>query len=329
METMKLTFVNVGYGEAIVAECPDEKCRDGRFVMVIDGGSGEAGEYADRASGRQTLLEYLESTDIRQIDCMVNTHIHEDHICGLLPVAERYAPAELWQTLPVDFFQRNMHILDDSQARNDSQRKFMRALNDYQRLCDLVVRRGGAVRCLQAGQTLRLCQGLSCQVLAPSPQSADELESRCCDQFAERDIEAFFKKLDALDARMNNFSMILRLDYGGTGALLPGDTNRAGYGQIDPAALRADLFKIGHHGQKDGADAALLDAVRPRAVVCCASSDRRYNSAHPDALALVRSAGAELYFSDRPQVPGFTDGVPPHGAVRFSMGNGTICAEYL
>ena len=74
---------------------------------------------------------------------------------------------------------------------------------------------------------------------------------------------------------------------------------------------------------------ALLDAVRPRAVVCCASSDRRYNSAHPDALALVRSAGAELYFSDRPQVPGFTDGVPPHGAVRFSMGNGTICAEYL
>ena len=67
---MKLTFVNVGYGEAIVAECPDEKCRDGRFVMVIDGGSGEAGEYADRASGRQTLLEYLESTDIRQIDCM-------------------------------------------------------------------------------------------------------------------------------------------------------------------------------------------------------------------------------------------------------------------
>ena len=235
----------------------------------------------------------------------------------------------MWQTLPVDFFQRNMHILDDSQARNDSQRKFMRALNDYQRLCDLVVRRGGTVRCLQAGQTLRLCQGLSCQVLAPSAQSADELESRCCDQFAERDIEAFFKKLDALDARMNNFSMILRLDYGGTGALLPGDTNRAGYGQIDPAALRADLFKIGHHGQKDGADAALLTAVRPRAVVCCASSDRRYNSAHPDALALVRSAGAELYFSDRPQVPGFTDGVPPHGAVRFSMGNGTICAEYL
>ena len=111
--------------------------------------------------------------------------------------------------------------------------------------------------------------------------------------------------------------------------LLPGDTNCLGYDGIAEEELRAHLFKVGHHGQRDGAKAQQLRAIAPTAVVCCASSDRRYNSAHPDALALVRSAGAELYFSDRPQVPGFTDGVPPHGAVRFSMGNGTICAEYL
>ena len=330
MKTCDLTFVNVGYGEAIVVECPDAGCRDGRFVMVIDGGSGEAEEYADRSSGRQTLLEYLESSRIGHIDCMVSTHIHEDHICGLLPAAERFAPAELWQTLPVDFFQRSMHILDDSQAKTPSEEKFMRALNDYQKLCDLVCRQGGSMRCLHAGETISPCAGLSCRVLAPSVESADELESRCHDQFAERDIAAFFKKLDALDARMNNFSLVLRLDYGKTSVLLPGDTNRVGYDQIDPAALRADLFKIGHHGQKDGADAALLDAIRPQGVVCCASSDRRYNSAHPDALALVRDAGAHLYFSDRPQVPGFTDDVPPHGAVQFSIvGDGTFSAEYL
>lgn len=329
MEKMKLTFVNVGYGEAMVLECPDESRPDGRFVMVIDGGSGEADEYADRSSGRWTLLEYLDFSKVGHIDCMVNTHIHEDHTCGLLPAAERYAPAELWQTLPVDFFRRSMHILDDRQARTASEGKFMRALNDYQRLCELVLEHGGTVRCLQEGQTIQLCEGLSCQVLAPSAQSADELESRCHDQFAERDGEAFFKKLDALDARMNNFSLILRLDYRGTRILLPGDTNRAGYGQIDPAVLRADLFKIGHHGQKDGADAALLEAVRPKAVVCCASSDRRYNSAHPDTLALVRDAGAELYFSDQPQVPGFTDDLAPHGAVRFIVGDGALSAEYL
>ena len=144
---MKLTFVNVGYGEAMVLECPDESRPDGRFVMVIDGGSGEADEYADRSSGRWTLLEYLDSSKVGHIDCMVNTHIHEDHTCGLLPAAERYAPAELWQTLPVDFFRRSMHILDDRQARPASEGKFMRALNDYQRLCELVLEHGGTVRC--------------------------------------------------------------------------------------------------------------------------------------------------------------------------------------
>ena len=39
---MKVTFVNVGYGEAILLECPDPARPGGAFVMVIDGGSGEA-----------------------------------------------------------------------------------------------------------------------------------------------------------------------------------------------------------------------------------------------------------------------------------------------
>ena len=50
MEELKLTFVNVGYGEAALLECPDPAFPGGTFVMVIDGGSGEAGEYADRPS---------------------------------------------------------------------------------------------------------------------------------------------------------------------------------------------------------------------------------------------------------------------------------------
>ena len=45
-------------------------------------------------------------------------------------------------------------------------------------------------------------------------------------------VPEFREKLDALDASMNNFSLILRLTFGKTRILLPGDTNRAGYGGI-------------------------------------------------------------------------------------------------
>ena len=44
MEELKLTFVNVGYGEAALLECPDPAFPGGTFVMVIDGGSAEAEE---------------------------------------------------------------------------------------------------------------------------------------------------------------------------------------------------------------------------------------------------------------------------------------------
>lgn len=102
---------------------------------------------------------------------------------------------------------------------------------------------------------------------------------------------------------MNNYSLILRLNYRDTRILLPGDTNVTGYDGIDPADLRADLFKVGHHGQKDGVDEALAELIRPTAVVCCASSDRRYNSAHPDTMKLLADHGAALYFPTVPRSP--------------------------
>ena len=138
----------------------------------------------------------------------------------------------------------------------------------------------------------------------------------------------FLQRLDALDARMNNYSLILRLNYRGTRILLPGDTNVTGYDGIDPADLRADLFKVGHHGQKDGVDEALAELIRPTAVVCCASSDRRYNSAHPDTMKLLADHGAALYFSDCPPVPSMQ--IQPHEALRFTVGpNGALDVRYL
>lgn len=327
MEHMKLTFVNVGYGEAILLECPDPRFADGVFVMVIDGGSGEAEEFSDRSTGRLPLAEYLRSFGPGHIDLMVSTHIHEDHICGLLSAARDFVPAALWQTLPEDSASQ-MHPLDVSLAQNNSQDKFLRALNDYQSLCSLLAQHGSPILALRAGDTFELCQGLTCQVLAPSSNKTCELAARCRDLFDEVEPEGFLKKLSALDGCMNNYSLMLLLDYQGTRILLPGDTNHLGYEDVDSASLDADLFKVGHHGQKDGASEALLAAIRPKTVVCCASSDRRYNSAHPDMLRMITENGAALYFSDCPQLPGLD--LPPHRALTFTVGAaGVLSAQYI
>lgn len=323
---MKLTFVNVGYGEAILLECPDPARPGGVFTMVIDGGGAEASEYRDRSSGRVPLAEYLSGRGLDHIDVMVNTHVHEDHLCGLVPLPGRWPPGEFWQALPEDLHRR-LRPLPVFPGADGSQRKFLQAMNDYRTLCAQVEAGGAVFRSLSAGWEARPCPGLAVRCLGPSRARAEELAERCADLNREEDPAAFRRKLSALDGAMNNYSVILRLEYRGVRVLLPGDANRLGYGEIAREDLAADLFKVGHHGQRDGADAALIAAVRPKAAVCCASSDRRYHSADPELLRLLSDSGASLWFSDCPQVEGLD--LPPHQALVFRVGaGGAITAEY-
>ena len=302
MEEKKLTvtFVNVGYGEAILLECPDSSKPDGVFTALIDGGSAEDSEFADRSSGRVRIEEYLKKRGILRLDLAVSTHIHEDHLCGLLRAARIAPPAVLWQTLPPDLY-RSLRPLDH----------------------------GGIILAPKSGQELVIAPDLTVQILSPSTKKQLALADEINALYNSANVcSTFLQRLDALDARMNNYSLILRLNYRGTRILLPGDTNVTGYDGIDPADLRADLFKVGHHGQKDGVDEALAELIRPTAVVCCASSDRRYNSAHPDTMKLLADHGAALYFSDCPPVPGMQ--IPSHEALRFTVSpNGALDVRYL
>ena len=321
MGELKLTFVNVGYGEAMVLECPDPACPGGVFVMVIDGGSAEPEEYQNAASGRVPLDRYLARRGLDHIDLMAATHIHEDHLCGLLPVAERLTPGAFWQTLPPDFFLA-MRPLDIPEGLNPSRRKFLHALNDYRLLCQHLDERGCPRLRPEAGAELPLCQGLTARVLGPSSSRARQLETMCLALYQETEETAFWRRLDHLDAAMNNFSLILRLEYQGMRILLPGDTNRMGYGGLPLSDLRADLFKVGHHGQRDGISPGQIRSIAPQAVVCCASSDRRYNSADPDLLRSIAGTGAGLYFSDCPPVPAGMPAPPPHRALQIRLGAG-------
>ena len=159
-------------------------------------------------------------------------------------------------------------------------------------------------------QNIKMCN----PEIESATQTAIELLSqpkRPTAVFASNDIIAS----GTLKAAMNNYSVILLLNYRGTRVLLPGDTNCVGYAGLE-RELRADLFKLGHHGQKDSVTPELLEFISPRHAVCCASSDRRYNSAHPAPLGLLRTHGVHCWFSDCPE----GEAVPPHSELTFTIG---------
>lgn len=76
-EAPTLSFVafDVGQGDAILIETPDH------YQVLIDGGPGDA--ILEKLAGRMHFWD-------REIDLLVLTHPHADHIAGLISVVRRY-----------------------------------------------------------------------------------------------------------------------------------------------------------------------------------------------------------------------------------------------
>ncbi len=81
---LRVTFLDVGQGDAAVVELPDGK------IMLIDGGINEPD------MGRRVIAPYLWSEGIRNLDYMVLSHPHSDHFGGLDYIVENFDVGEVW-----------------------------------------------------------------------------------------------------------------------------------------------------------------------------------------------------------------------------------------
>lgn len=305
----QVTFINVGNGDAILVEVPNGNCREGRFVMLIDGGSNENAEYEETATERIRAAEYLEQKGVGHIDIMVCTHIHEDHTCGLLPVAKKWLPGELWQPFPMETVSMMKYLW--MKAETESGNKIIAALNDFHKLTTYVKENGGKV--LQ--KTPFMGRSERVEVLGPSAAALERENEWMKELYGEGHTEL----LPEMDRYMNSASLLLRFTRGGKTFLFTGDTEKDCYKDC-MEKIRADVFKIGHHGQENSLSREVLQAVSPKAAVICVSSDRRYESGSPVVLQMLAEAGVRTYYSDCPAVPPYTDGVTAHRAVVFQVG---------
>ena len=84
---LRLTFIDVGHGDAILIEFPEGK------RMLIDGG----GLYEDRFDiGKNVIAPLLRKKKIRRIDTLVLTHPDPDHLKGLNFIASQFSIGQFW-----------------------------------------------------------------------------------------------------------------------------------------------------------------------------------------------------------------------------------------
>ena len=78
---IRLHFIDVGYGDAILLELAD-----GRSVLIDSGGQEHAGH----------LKQYLTSRNIKNLDACILTHPHKNHFGGLLSLIKEHAIRKIY-----------------------------------------------------------------------------------------------------------------------------------------------------------------------------------------------------------------------------------------
>ncbi len=90
---LELTTVDVGQGDSLLVSLPDRK------TILVDAGGIPVFGHRPKPKldiGEDVVSPYLWSREIHRIDVMACTHMHDDHVGGMVAVLENFRPKELW-----------------------------------------------------------------------------------------------------------------------------------------------------------------------------------------------------------------------------------------
>lgn len=96
--SLRVTFVEVGQGDAALVETPDGEVWlvDGGGLPFVAPGPGVDAQYMAESPARMALLPLLRHKRIDHIDLAIVSHPHPDHYVGLQAIARAMPIRELW-----------------------------------------------------------------------------------------------------------------------------------------------------------------------------------------------------------------------------------------
>lgn len=104
------------------------------------------------------------------------------------------------------------------------------------------------------------------------------------------------------NADMNEWSIMLRVEYGDTSMLFTGDaeTHSEQLAMFSNSAylFDADVLKVGHHGSDTSSSSAFLEAVSPEYAIISVGEENTYGHPRAEVLEKLQIIGAEVYRTD-------------------------------
>ena len=258
---MQWTMIDVGFGDSHLLTMPTTGVR-----VLIDGGERRDGP---------TVVAYLKGAVVTILDGVMGTHIHADHIGGLIGDSFTLEDGVLG-AYPVGLFL-------DSPVKSAS--RFA-----YDELLDTLELRDVARTVINPGETDQTNSGLAWDP-AVTVQALNSGGGRSIGGSGEGDW-------------LNNDSILLRLTYGKVSFVLGGDSEAPVERRLvanEGVRLESEVLKIHHHGLDDTSEPEWLDAVSPRVGLIPITTYESFSGTLPsgNVLTRMRARNIDIYASDR------------------------------
>ena len=115
-----------------------------------------------------------------------------------------------------------------------------------------------------------------------------------------------FSPVDDTYEQLNNYSPIIKIEFGNNSFLFTGDAEKLVEKQVLEKGydLKADVLKLGHHGSTSSTSEKFLKSVNPSICVIEVGKDNDYGHPHKETLELIKKNKVKVYRTDT-----YSDGV--------------------
>lgn len=241
---LHIVFCDVGQGDAILIRTPEG------FDILIDGGPND--------SVLTCLSNNMPFWD-RNIEAIILTHPHADHLTGLISVIERYTVNGFY-TEKVEsntlVFKELKKILQNKKIKQTY---------------------------LFSASKFTFSDSLELITIWPNRELINHAQNN--DSEANLDV--------------NGFSVVSLLKYKNFKALFTGDAGVSVMEEIIPFVGKVDVLKVPHHGSKTGLSQTFLSSINPKLSVISVGEKNKYGHPSASILKMLGDNNIKILRTDK------------------------------
>lgn len=213
---MIVHYIDVGQGDSILIQVNNKN-------LLIDAGP---------SSSENNLIKYLKLLHIKNIDYVIATHPHEDHIGGMSKVLSTFSVKSFYAP------------------------KIESSSKTFEKMIDILKDKD-----------------LKINIIKRNLDSIDLGRNTCV---------TIFSPYDEFYDNLNNYSPIIKIEYGSTSFLFTGDAETDIENKLVSCNddISANVLKVGHHGSSTSTGLNFLKKVNPIIAVISVGQNNDFN--HPD-----------------------------------------------